>query len=303
MVTLTSSRVAYHVAMDTTITVELPGDPPGGAAAIERAFGWFDHVERTCTRFDRSSELSRVCLRPGVPLKVSGLLFSALRFAIGVAEASGGAFDPTIGAAVSEAGFNRNYRTGDRTAAAGSGSGASFRDVVLDEAGQTVHLLRPLQLDLGAVAKGLAIDLAAQELAPFADFAINAGGDLFVRGRAADGAPWRLGVRDPRDFDALAETFALDGLALCTSGDYERRNDASGAHHLFDARSGRSAAGCASVSVIAPTALAADAFATAAFALGPADGIAFLEEQGVQGLIITPDGLRFETAGLQEYIA
>ncbi len=301
MVTLTPSRVAYHVAMDTTVTIEVPGDPAGSAGAVRSAFGWFDYVERVCSRFDPTSELSRLCANAGVEAVVSPLLFSALQFALDVAAASAGAFDPTIGAAVSNAGFNRNFRTG-QVAPVVRGAGASYRDVELAE-GHRVRLLKPLQLDLGAVAKGLAIDLAARELSGFPDFAINAGGDIFVRGQSTPGEPWRLGVRDPRNFDALAETFALDGAALCTSGDYERRIDATGAHHLFDARSGRVVQACASASVIAPTAIAADALATAAFALGPAEGIAFLEAQGVEGLIITPGGDRFETPGLREYVA
>jgi thiamine biosynthesis lipoprotein len=302
VVTLTPPLVAYHVAMDTTITIEAPGAPEGSAEAVRRAFGWFDQVERVCSRFDAESELSQLCHRPGEAVPVSELLFSALRFALHVAAASGGAFDPTIGAVVSEAGFNRNYRTGELAVAAGS-PGGSYRDVLLGAGKTTVRLLRPLQLDLGAVAKGLAVDLAARELAAFPGFAINAGGDVFVRGRNAEGGPWRIGVRDPRDFDSLAETFVLDGAALCTSGDYERRDESTGVHHLFDARSRSVVHACASASVIAPTAMAADALATAAFALGPMDGIAFLESQGVEGLIITPDGGRFETAGLKEYIA
>lgn len=298
---MTPSRTAYHVAMDTTIAIELPGDPDGASDALKRAFGWFDHVEGVCSRFDPASELSRLCARPGEAVQVSELLFSALRFAQYVAAASGGAFDPTVGATLAGAGFNRNFRTGELVSAAPSAE-ASFRDIVLTPKNNTVRLLRSLQLDLGAVAKGLAIDLAAQELSAFPDFAINAGGDLFVRGQAASGEPWRLGVRDPRDFDALAETFELDGLALCTSGDYERRDAATGVHHLFDARTGNVARRCASASVIAPTAMAADALATAAFALGPGVGIDFLESEGVEGLIITPGGERFVTAGLQEYM-
>lgn len=302
METLAAPLVAYHVAMDTTITIEVPGAPDGSAEAVSRAFAWFDHVERVCSRFDPKSELSQLCRRPGEDVPVSELLFSALRFALHVAAASGGAFDPTIGAVLSEAGFNRNYRTGELAAAHGSPDG-SYRDVILGTRTTTVRLLRPLQLDLGAVAKGLAVDLTARELVAFPDFAINAGGDVFVSGRNADGGPWRIGVRDPRDFDSLAETFVLDGSALCTSGDYERRDETTGAHHLFDARSREVVHACASASVIAPTAMAADALATAAFALGPCDGIAFLESQGADGLIITPDGGRFETAGLKEYIA
>ena len=74
----------------------------------------------------------------------------------------------------------------------------SFRDVTIDETAQTVTLQRPLLLDLGAVAKGLAVDLAARELAPLRDFAIDAGGDLYLGGTNRDGQPWSIGIRHPR---------------------------------------------------------------------------------------------------------
>ena len=298
---LVSSQIAYHIAMDTTLTIEVPGDPPGAADQVKRAFQWFDEVERVCSRFDASSELRLICERPGKPVVVSELLFHTLQFALGVAAESGGAFDPTVGGVVARAGFNRNYRTGE-VALPAAVDAASFRDVVLKPATREVLLTRPLVLDLGAVAKGLAVDLAARELDGFDDFAINAGGDLFLKGKSADGEPWRIGVRGPRDFESLTETFVLDGQAICTSGDYERRQANTGVHHLFDGRTNRVSSACASVSVIAPTAMAADAFATAAFVLGPAAGTAFLEDQGVEGLIVTAAGERFETQGLGEFI-
>jgi thiamine biosynthesis lipoprotein len=124
-------------------------------------------------------------------------LFSALRFALHVAAASGGAFDPTIGAVVSEAGFNRNYRTGELAVAAGSPDG-SYKDVLFGPGMTTVRLLRPLQLDLGAVAKGLAVDLAARELAPAPEgrlLIVGAG----VQGRAhLEAFAQGLGVREVR---------------------------------------------------------------------------------------------------------
>jgi hypothetical protein len=70
--------------------------------------------------------------------------------------------------------------------------------VTLDPEQKTITLIRPLLLDLGAVAKGLAIDLAARELADFRNYAIDAGGDLFMAGHNAAGQPWSVGIRHPR---------------------------------------------------------------------------------------------------------
>ena len=119
----------------------------------------------------------------GVPVPVSAILFEAVQFALAVAEESGGAFDPTVGYAMETRGFNREYRTGQtiRTDLEPAGP-VSYRDVRLDPDRKTITLLRPLILDLGAVAKGLAIDLAARELRPFENFAIDAGGDLYLGG-------------------------------------------------------------------------------------------------------------------------
>ncbi len=263
--------------------------------AVERAFAWFDRVEECCTRFDSGSEVMRLAAQVGVPVPVSTLLYQAVQFALAVAEESGGAFDPTVGYAMETRGFNREYRSGrqirsaldcDRTAL-----DCSYRDVRLDPERKTITLLRPLVIDLGAVAKGLAVDLAARELFSFENFAINAGGDLYLGGRNPESGPWSIGIRHPRSDAELIEVVRVSNRAVCTSGDYEKRS-ADGGHHILDPRTGASANGVASVTVIAPTAMLADALATAAFVLGPADGIRLFDRLGVNGLIFsvsTPD--------------
>lgn len=295
--------VRYRIAMDTTVIIEAISAAPVSEVdeQVERAFAWFAQVEACCSRFDPASELSRLCDRPGEPVPVSNFLGSALAFALAVAADSGGAFDPTIGDSMVRAGFGENYRSAE-VVLPRSARHVTFQDVIFDSAGSEVTLLRKLTLDLGAVAKGLAIDLAARELASLEGFVINAGGDMFASGVNATGEPWSIGVRNPGDLDSLADSFAISNAAICTSGDYERTSPQSpGQHHLLDPRTRTSARGAASVTVIAPTAMAADALATAAFVLGGQDGIAFLERNGVDGLIITSDGIRFETPNLQDY--
>ena len=160
---------------------------------------------------------------------------------------------------------------------------------------QSVTLRKPLVLDLGAVAKGLAVDVAARELEPFENFAVDAGGDLYLGGRNAAGDPWSVGIRHPRD-RSLFETLHVSNTAVCTSGDYEKRSESDPqVHHLMDARTGETAASLTSVTVVAPSAMVADALATAAFALGPSDGLSFLERHGVRGIMITPSLERLET--------
>ena len=154
-------------------------------------------------------------------------------------------------------------------------------------------LARPLVLDLGAVAKGLAIDMAARELSPLENYAIDAGGDIYVAGCNPHGDRWSIGIRHPRHSEQLLDSIRVSNMAVCTSGDYERRGPR--AHHILDPRTGTSADAIASVTVVAPTAMAADALATAAFVLGPTSGIQLLERHGVNGLMVSPTLERYST--------
>ncbi len=286
------------VLMDTLVSIAVVGDGLSGAEdAIERAFGWFRKVEDCCSRFDPRSEVMGLIGHVGEPVVVSPLLFEVTRFALAVAGESGGAFDPTVGIALERRGFNRHYVTGRAiTTPINSGEGGDYRDVVLDARRRTISLRRPLVLDLGAVAKGFAIDLAARELASYPSLAIDAGGDLFFRGNNADGERWRVGIRHPRRPAALIETLRVSDAAVCTSGDYERvvASD-DGGHHILEPSSGRSASAVASVTVVAPNAMLADAIGTAAFVLGPTRGIELLERQEIEGVIYSPTLERFST--------
>jgi len=292
--------------MGTVVTIDVVGHDRSQRArrarrardlAIERAFAWFDRVESVCSRFDTTSELRRLCAACGADVPVSPMLFEAVRFAIAVAEETHGAFDPTVGAKMEARGFNRDYRDG---AAVDAGVNAevpvSFHDVVLNESARTIRLERALLLDLGAVAKGLAIDMAVQELRPLVNFVIDAGGDMYFAGHNADDLPWTVGIRHPRDPLALLTRVALTDAALCTSGDYERRvcdNDTE--HHLLDPATGRSPRDVISVSVIAPTAMVADALGTAAFVLGCDEGVALLEHHGVRACVVNAQLVRHTT--------
>jgi thiamine biosynthesis lipoprotein len=297
--------------MGTIVTIDVVVSSSDAAAearadrACERALAQFDEVESVCSRFDARSELRRLCASAGTPVRVSPLLFETLAFAVAVAEASGGAFDPTVGRVMAARGFNREHRTGAISASETDvASDISFRDVVLDASARTITLRRPLLLDLGAVAKGLAIDLAARELRRGdEDFAIDAGGDVYAAGRNVAGQPWTIGIRHPRHVDAVMHVVRVSDAAVCTTGDYERRSPVDGQAHIVDGRRRAAAAAVASATVIAASAMVADALATAAFALGAGEGRTFLEAQGVEGLLVSSNLDRTETSGFSAHVA
>jgi len=303
---VTDAYVRTIASMGTVVTVHIVGSGTDSAHRVESAasaLAWFDEVERVCSRFDPNSELSQLSTQIGVRVAVSNLLFETVRFAIAVAEESGGAFDPTLGLELEARGFNREYRSGAivRTPLE-TDDRVSYRDVELDVDRKTIMLARPLLLDLGGVAKGLAVDMAARELErrSFENFAIDAGGDLYVSGRNANAEPWSVGIRHPRLEGELYETFRVSKSAVCTSGDYEQHAPNQDAeHHIIDPRTKASAVGAASVTVLAPSAMVADALATAAFVIGPSDGVDWLERHGVDGMMITPSLERLATRGMR----
>ncbi|KEO84873.1 FAD:protein FMN transferase [Tumebacillus flagellatus] len=287
----TKTRSALH--MDTLVSIQVVSheSPEVLQHQLDLAFAAFSAVERVCSRFDPDSELRRLCEIVGEPVPVSGLLFEAVRFAWEVADMTHGVFDPTIGHRMEHAGFTRNYLTGEKTAPQAL-EPATYRDLLLNEENRTILLKKPLRLDLGAVAKGLAIDLAAQGLRRAGGFLINAGGDVYAGGRNEHGELWRVGIQHPAHPDEIITSLTLTDSAVCTSGSYERvavSTDQTLTHHLLDPRTGTSAQDLLSCTVTASYAMMADAFSTAAFLLGPTDGQALLDEAGLSGLFITPD--------------
>jgi thiamine biosynthesis lipoprotein len=296
------------LAMDTVVSLAVvtAGAEAEAKERMAHAFATFAAVERICSRFDGESEVARLSRTVGVPVPVSSLLFEAIRFAWQVAEATGGAFDPTVGQQLQALGFTHNYLTGERPEAGGdpadagdgadSGAPVSYRDLVLDEVEHTVLLRRPLVIDLGAVAKGLAVDLAARDLAGCEGFVIDAGGDIYAGGCSESGVPWAIGIQDPQRPGGTVTTLRLSDAAVCTSGSYERPSPAkTGAHHLVDPRTGGSPSDLLSCTVIAPFAMMADAFSTAAFVLGRERGAALLAEAGLRGLFIDRAGVLHAT--------
>ena len=153
--------------------------------------------------------------------------------------------------------------------------------------------------DPTAVVKGWAVEEAAWLLVETGGrrFAINAGGDIAVRGGIAAGQPWRVGIRHPGRADRLATVLELRDGAVATSGACER------GPHIVDAHTGSAPKGLVSLTVVSPSLTSADACATAAYAMG-LDGLAWVEaHQGFAAHVIAPDDRVLWTAGLDAYLA
>lgn len=275
--------------------------------AFEEAIGAIHAVESACSRFDSESELVQLIQTPaGRHVQVSPILFQTLQFAVEVAKWTDGKFDPSIGARMETLGFNRHYLTGESVDwQEATDSSATFRDIELNPTEQTVCLQRPMKLDLGAVAKGLAVDLAVQHLKPFElhGSVVDAGGDLYASGVNGDGEPWEVGIRHPMERDRTIYTLSISDAAVCTSGTYERRSPLNPeVHHLLNAQSQTSAAGLLSGTAVGPVTMMADALSTAAFLYPPGEAISMLAEAGLEGIFIAEDMSVQMTVGMERYL-
>jgi thiamine biosynthesis lipoprotein len=171
-----------------------------------------------------------------------------------------------------------------------------YRKILVDDAKSTVKLADPeMRISLGGIAKGYAVDKAAAVLENdgLHAYFVQAGGDLFIRGKKPDGAAFKVGVRDPRakGDDSFGE-LEVEDRAFSTAGDYERSFMKNGKryHHIIDPRTGYPATASRSVTIWAKDAFTADAVDDAVFILGPEKGLALVESlDGVGAVIVDKD--------------
>jgi FAD:protein FMN transferase len=154
----------------------------------------------------------------------------------------------------------------------------------------------PEGVDPSGLVKGWSIDRGARILieAGAHNFCVNAGGDVLACGEASPGLAWQIGIRHPQLPDKMATVVAGRDLAVATSGAYER------GEHIFDPVTGRTPSGLLSMTVAGPVLAFADAYATAAFAMGN-NGIGWVAGlPRYSGLALTADGRARWTDGFDE---
>ncbi len=274
-------------AMGTVAEFEAAGDPAMAARMRNVVADAFAEVEEELSVFLTNSVVSRLNRGEAVEVPESGHAATVIGFALETAEASGGAFDPTVGPLMRVWGLRGGggalppLNVISNTLA--SVGWWRVRLVPVGE-GRVRISTRGAEIDLGGIAKGYAVDLAVHRLAEAGrtDFLVNLGGNIRVHGAPATGrADWNIAVRDPsgRRPPSPLPRHLRSGEAVATSGSYERFVEINGKRfsHIIDPRIGTPVDnGLASVSVIAPSAMMADAYSTTLFVLGGKAGAAFL---------------------------
>lgn len=276
--------------MGTYWKVSLVGPVP---RELERRIqALLDDLVRQMSQWEADSEISAYNRAPRGSWTPIGADFAeVVRCALDLAAVTEGAFDPALGAAVDAWGF------GPPPAADVADGGAGWREVAIGPQG----LFQPggVRLDLSGIAKGFAVDKTATLLAAcgVAAFLVEIGGELCGRGLKPDGSPWWAQIESPRETCAETIFVALPGWAVATSGDYRRRVERDGRawSHTFDpAARTPLAAPPASVSVLAPDCMRADAWATALTVLGEVRGLAFADAHDLPALFLLDRGARVE---------
>jgi thiamine biosynthesis lipoprotein len=276
-------------AMATTFEVILPFGAPSASASAQAALDEIDRLEAQLTVYRDSSEVSRLNSRAAQhPVRVEANLFELLALAATLHRETEGAFDVSVGALIKAWGFfRRSGRVPTPQERAQVAERIGMQHVRLDPQRQTVAFLRQgLELNLGSIGKGYALDRAAallqamppqpQPHSPGEERGVGAllhGGhsSILAIGNEGPGTHgWTVGLSDPQRPECRRALVRLRNRALATSAITHQHFEHEGKKlgHLLDPRTGWPADGMLSASVTAPTATVADALATAFFILG-----------------------------------
>jgi len=283
---------SYHVVL-----LSRPQDVPRARADLARVRAAVRGHEARLSEWRTDSEVSALNRRghPG-PVTVSDDLHLILAGARHVAEATGGAFDPTwppLGALYDEAAAEDRWPAPEALAAARAQVG--FQHLAL--APGTAAFLQPgVQVGIAGVAKGFIIDRTFEALAGggYQHIIVNIGGDIRTAGRDRRGAVRGFKLADPYAPREVAAVLRLEDTALATSGNYLRARTVAGRRvgHIVDPRSGEPPTFDGSVTAITRDAAMADALATALFVLGPQEGLRFTcARPGLDAVYVTRDAI------------
>jgi FAD:protein FMN transferase len=269
--TVRLERIAFRaVGTDCSAAVTAgDGDQKRARRALAAAHAEVAACEAALSRFDRSSDLSRLNRNAGSWVTVDERLIEALRLALHARAATGGRFDPTILPALVAAGYDRSFELLEERPPRPPRGWRAGAAVEVDEHGVRARIDAGAALDLGGIGKGYAATRALEamrEAWPALPGAlVDLGGDLALWGRTPERGPWRIDVADPRSPGIVAGRLLLSGGGVATSGRNLRRfGPGRSLHHLIDPTTGEPAEpGPLAVTVVAPHAAEAEAHATA----------------------------------------
>lgn len=287
--------------------VIVSADASSASAEFDDVFARLTHLEDSWSRFLDDSDVSRLNCGAGRPIAVDQ---STLTLATTMVEAwklTAGRFDPSVLPVLVESGYRSSIDDQHLVTILPSGdfvvggydepSSATLGDIVIDARAHTITLPFGMAIDPGAIGKGLAADLAVDQLllSGAAGALVSIGGDMAMGGTPPPGAGdmWTVAVEHPISPAETVCTLAVNYGGVATSSTRSRRwiHDGEQRHHVIDpARAAQSMTDLASVTVVASTGWLAEVHATAALIAGSHGALRYLHERELSGVIVHDDG-------------
>ncbi len=266
--------------MGTRFEITLVSTQEAANQYLNAAQGEIERIERLISSWDANSQTAEINRQAGItPVKVAKELYDLIARSIEISKITQGAFDISY-AALDPVWFfdGRMKAVPSESERLKSVQNIGFKDLVLNAKEQTVYLPKKgMKIGFGAIGKGYAADATKKLMKSLgvSSGIINASGDLTSWGKKPDGTDWQVGISNPENPAKVFSWFPVRDAAVATSGNYEKYVTLEGKQysHIMDPRTGMPVSGIKSVTVFAPNAELADAFATAVFIMGIDTGI------------------------------
>ncbi len=295
--------------MGTEVTITVTArSPEEGEAAIEAGMAELRRLDAMMSLYKAGSELTKVNLAAGKhPVNVSPEMIEVVEHAAKISKLSGSVFDVTVGPFV----VLWRMRLKEGTVPTDDElvrvrPRVNYKNIIIDKKASTIFLKKTgMIMDFGGM-KGYMADRTADIIKKrgIQNAIIAVAGDIWVLGRRADGAPWRIGVQHPREHDKTLAVLELSDKYVSTSGDYERFviREKKRHHHIIDPRTGKPSKGVISVTLIGDKGALIDPLAKVPFILGPEEGLKLVKKLGAEAIIVDEEGKVFMTDGVKNLL-
>lgn len=290
--------IQQGIAFGTDVKFAYATKKRNAKVVVDAMFDELKKLDNIFNPYREKSELYKLNHSNGKWMKVDPRLFNVLKYSTDFSKETNGEFDPTLGKVVVLWGFNTDdpnkWRLPQPSEISGALKHTGYKYVEFK--GNEVRLLNGVWIDLGAIAKGYAVDVLlkmAKMNDPSSSGYVDIGGDIGIIGPKYGNQPWKIGIRNPRGTinDAIAHVYLYKGT-IATSGDYERFIIKNGKryYHIFDPKTGYSPNNFESITTISTSGILSDAFGTAAMVGGMEKTQKWSKGLGVAYLIVDEKG-------------
>ena len=284
--TVSETRLLMGTVVNLTVVSD---DMANARVAIQACLNWMSDIEKVLSRFIPESQLSRLN-KVGFLDKADPTLLQVIAESLKISQLSGGAFDISIKPVLAAQQAGRVPTDTERAA-------VGYQNLHLDDS-QITFLKPGMSITVDGIAKGFIVDQGVEVLQAygFENIMVEAGGDLMAQGQRADGRAWNLGIADPRPVEdsGYLTSFSVTNQAVATSGDYlQAYTTDKSQHHIVNPQTGFSPPELASVTVLAPNAMLADALSTTTMVLGIRRGLQFVNAMPDVEALLVSKNLKF----------